>query len=167
MADAVTLTSYVLAGLPEEDRAPAMFIVLDHVSTELTRESGRRFIVVDEGWRLMQHALTATFVQGLAKTLRKRNAGLMLLTQDVTDVIGTPAGEAVVTNAASQILMRQASQAVPRLAELFNLTPPERTWLLNAQTGEGLLLAGGRRAPFRAVASRAEHAIITGEELAA
>jgi len=155
-------TAYVLSGLPEEDRAPAMFLVLDHIWGSLAHNQTRLLIVVDEGWRLMQHAETARFVQALAKTLRKRNAGLLLLTQDVSDVLQTPVGEAVVTNASSQVLMRQAPQAMPRLTDLFTLTEAEVSWLLSAQQGEGLLLAAGKRVPFRTVASRVEAEIIAG-----
>jgi hypothetical protein len=155
-------TAYVLSGLPEEDRAPAMFLVLDHIWGSLAHNQTRLLIVVDEGWRLMQHSETARFVQALAKTLRKRNAGLLLLTQDVSDVLQTPVGEAVVTNASSQVLMRQAPQAMPRLTDLFTLTEAEVSWLLSAQQGEGLLLAAGKRVPFRTVASRVEAEIIAG-----
>ena len=40
-----------------------------------------------------------------------------------------------------------------RLAELFRLTPAEQSWLLSAQRGEGLLMAQGRRVPFRVIAT--------------
>jgi hypothetical protein len=154
--------AYVLAGLPEEDRAPAMFLVLDRVWSGLSSNATPTLVVVDEAWWLMQYPDTARFLQRLAKTARKRRAGLTLITQDVADVLANPVGEAVVTNAAVQILMRQAVQAMPRLAELFQLTRAEQSWLLNAQQGEGLLLAMGKRVPFKAVSSDVEAALING-----
>jgi hypothetical protein len=69
-------------------------------------------------------------------------------------------GEAIVTNSALQILMKQAPQAVPRLADLFRLTHTEQSWLLNAQPGEGLLLAQGKRAPFQLLPSGEEERLI-------
>jgi TraG P-loop domain len=154
------LVAYVLAGLPEEDRAPAMFLVLDRIWAQLTRSASRTFVVVDEAWWLMQYPDTARFLFRLAKTARKRNSGLTLLTQDVTDVLESPMGEAIVTNASLQILMRQAPQAMPRLARLFQLTEPEQSWLLTAGKGEGLMLAQGKRVPFRIVASDEEVRLI-------
>jgi len=154
------LVAYLLDGLPEEDRAPAMFIVLDHVWRGLGPTAGRKLVVLDEAWWLMQYPDTARFLFRLAKTARKRRTGLTLITQDVTDVLESPLGEPLITNSALQILMKQAPQAVPRLAELFRLTPAEQSWLINARPGEGLLLAAGKRVPFEAVASDAEAQLI-------
>jgi len=101
------------------------------------------------------------------KTARKRRAGLTLVTQDVGDVLSSNDGEAVITNSAVQILMKQAPQAMPRLAELFRLTRAEQTWLLNAEQGEGLLVAQGRRVPLKVVATDEEARLIACREVAA
>jgi type IV secretory pathway VirB4 component len=154
----------VLAGLPEEERAPAMFLVLDRIWAQLARSSDPTLVVVDEAWWLMQYPDTARFLFRLAKTARKRNAGLTLVTQDVTDVLESPLGEAIVTNAALQILMKQAPQAMPRLAKLFQLTEPEQSWLLTARQGEGLMLAQGKRVPFQVMASDEEIRLIQSGE---
>jgi TraG P-loop domain/Helicase HerA, central domain len=158
------LVAFLLDGLPEEDRAPAMFMVLDHLWRGLGQTSERTLVVLDEAWWLMQYPDTARFLFRLAKTARKRRAGLTLVTQDVTDVLESPLGEPVITNSALQVLMKQAPQAIPRLADLFRLTPAEQSWLLNARPGEGLLLAAGKRVPFEVVASEAEARLIRQAE---
>jgi len=157
---ALGATAFVMADLSEEDRAPAMFLVLNHIWSALGQNRRPAFLVVEEGWRLMRYPDTALFVQTLAKGIRKRGGGLTLVTQDVGDVLASPVGEAVVTSSATQVLMRQAVQAMPRLADLFQLTQAEQSWLLSAQRGEGLLLAAGKRVPFRAVASDEEDRVI-------
>ncbi len=154
------LVTYVLAGLPDEDRAAAMFCVLDHIWSSLGSGGARTLVVVDEAWWLMRHPDTARFIHRLVKTARKRNIGLSLVTQDVPDVLASPLGESVITNSAVQILMKQAPQALPGLAALFRLTPAEQTWLLNARQGEGLLMAQGKRVPFQVVASPEEDRLI-------
>ncbi len=159
--------AYVLAGLPEEERAAAMFLVLDRIWRALAESVRPTLVVVDEAWWLMRHADTAAFLFRLVKTARKRRAGLTLVTQDVGDVLSSNDGEAVITNSAVQILMKQAPQAMPRLAELFRLTRAEQTWLLNAQQGEGLLVAQGRRVPLKVVATDEEARLIAGREVAA
>jgi hypothetical protein len=53
---------------------------------------------------------------------------------------------------------------MPRLAELFRLTPAEQSWLLNAQRGEGLLVARGKRVPFQVIATDEESRLIEGNE---
>src|SRR6059036_1196030 len=136
---------YVLAGLPEEERAAAMFLVLDRIWTSLADSVRPTLVVVDEAWWLMRHPDTAAFLFRLVKTARKRRAGLTLVTQDVRDVLASPDREATITNSALQILMKQAPQAMPRLADLFRLSRAEQSWLLNAQRGDGLLVAQARR----------------------
>jgi len=124
-------------------------------------------VVVDEAWWLMRHPDTAAFLFRLIKTARKRHAGLTLITQDVGDVLASPDGEPLIANAALQILMKQAPQAMPRLAELFRLTRAEQSFLLGAERGEGLLLARGKRVPFAVVATDEEARRIAGREPAA
>ena len=158
------LRAYVLSGLPEEDRAPAMFIVLDHLWAALADNSEPALVLVDEAWWLMQYPDTARFLFRLAKTARKRKAGLTLVTQDVSDVLASPLGAAAVTNSALQVLMKQAPQAIEPLARLFRLTGAEQSWLLNARPGEGLLLAQGKRVPFQVLASQAEARLIEAAE---
>ncbi len=157
-------SAYVLAGLPEEEREVAMFCVLDRIWRGLAHSSIPTLVVVDEAWWLMRHPDTAAFLFRMVKTARKRRAGLTLITQDVGDVLTSPDGEAVLANSALQILMRQAPQAMPRLAELFRLTRAEQSWLLGAQQGEGLLVAQGRRVPFQVVATDEEARLIAQRE---
>jgi type IV secretory pathway VirB4 component len=158
--------AYVLAGLPDEERVAAMFLVLDRIWAGLADSGQQTLVVVDEAWWLMRHPDTASFLFRLAKTARKRRAGLTLITQDVSDVLARPEGEAMIANSALQVLMKQAPQAMPRLAELFRLTPAEQSWLLNAQRGEALMVAQGKRAPFQVIATDEEARLIAGKGVA-
>jgi hypothetical protein len=105
---------------------------------------------------LLRDGEGARFLFRMAKAARKRTTGLTVVTQDAADVLGTDLGLAVVSNAATQILMRQAPQAIDAVTAAFRLTAGEARLLLNAPQGEGLLVAGHTRIPFRAVASPAE-----------
>jgi type IV secretory pathway VirB4 component len=97
----------------------------------------------------------------MCKAGRKRNAGLTVVTQDAADVLGTDLGQAVVSNAATQILLRQAPQAIDAVGEAFGLTAGEKRLLLAARRGQGLLISGANRTGFEAVSSPAEHATAT------
>jgi hypothetical protein len=91
---------------------------------------------------------------------------LCVITQDAADVLSTDLGLAVVSNAATQVLMRQSTQSIDAVAEAFNLTGGESRMLLSAARGEGLLVCGRSRIPFRSVGSRSEHVLaVTGMEL--
>jgi type IV secretory pathway VirB4 component len=95
----------------------------------------------------------------MAKSSRKRRAGLTVVTQDAADLLGSDLGLAVVSNAATQILLRQAPQAIDAVTATFGLTAGERQYLLSADRGQGLLLAGTDRVAFQQVCSGKEHSL--------
>ncbi len=109
----------------------------------------------------MKEPAGARFLFRMAKAARKQWAGLAVITQDADDLLGTELGQAVVTNAATQILLRQAPQAIDHVATAFRLSAGERAYLLSATRGQGLVMSGSSRAAFAAVSSPAEHAVAT------
>lgn len=155
--------------LADELRAPGMLLALDAIwrdvdlpGTTMDHRVGRlpqarRLVVVDEAWTLLREGEGARFLYRLAKAARKRRAGVAVVTQDAADLLGSDLGQAVIANAATQILMCQAPQAIERIAETFSLTGGEARMLLAAGRGEALLLAGSHRVAFQTVASAREH----------
>ena len=151
-----------LAGVEATARPGVMAVVLDALWRRVTSgEHRRRELVVDEAWQLLGEAAGAEFCQRLARTARKHWCGLTVVSQDAADVLSSDASRAVVTNAATQVLLAQAPQGVEALAQSFSLSAGERSYLLSAQPGEGVLSGGGERIAFRAQASPVEHALVT------
>ncbi len=97
----------------------------------------------------------------MAKATRKHWAGLTVATQDAADVLGSDLGKAVVANAATQILLRQAPQAIDEITRTFDLSAGERQFLLSADRGQGLLSTGPQRVAFQSIASPVEHRLVT------
>jgi hypothetical protein len=158
------LVAWSLRELPEELKTAGIVLALDAIWRQVTGlgQPAGRLVVVDEAWLLMRQAEGARFLFRMAKAARKHGAGLAVVTQDAEDVLGSQLGRAVVANAATQILLRQAPQAIGQVAEAFGLSAGEREFLLSARRGEGLLAAGAtERVAFRAVASDFEHELAT------
>ena len=122
----------------------------------------RRLVVVDEAWTLMRETEGARFLARMAKSARKRRAGLAVVTQDATDLLSSDLGQIVVANSATQILMRQAPQAIDTVAAAFALSAGESRMLMSAERGQALLLSGTHRVPFVPVASDTEHVLAAG-----
>ncbi|HZD15008.1 MAG TPA: hypothetical protein VE196_07750, partial [Pseudonocardiaceae bacterium] len=156
------LVSFSLRALPDELRPAATMLVLDHIWRQVcdTRTRRRRLVVIDEAWMLMRHPTAAAWLFQMAKQFRKRWAGLTFCSQDVADVLGTELGQAVISNSATQILLRQAPQAIDQITHMFALSGGERSYLLRAGQGEALLTGGTHRVAFRAHASAAEDHLI-------
>ncbi|MEV6495326.1 DUF87 domain-containing protein, partial [Actinoplanes sp. NPDC051633] len=132
--------------LADELRAPGMLLALDAIWRDVDTPAvhsaltPRRLVVVDEAWTLLRDGEGARFLSRLAKSARKRRAGLAVITQDVGDLLGSDLGQVVIANAATQILLRQAPQAINVVADVFGLTAGEARLLLSARRGQGLLL---------------------------
>jgi len=167
------LVVWSLRHLPDELRTVGTLLALDSIWSAIdtphprggSARQGRRrrLVVVDEAWLLMRDGEGARFLFRMAKAARKRSAGLCVITQDAADVLSTDLGLAVVSNAATQVLMRQSTQSIDAVAEAFSLTGGESRMLLSASRGEGLLVSGRSRIPFRSVGSRSEHKLaVTG-----
>ncbi len=155
------LVVFSLRDLPDELKAAGTLLTLDAIWRRVSDPArrNRRLVIVDEAWLLMAERSGAEFLFRMAKSARKHWAGLTVVTQDAADLLGSPLGQAVVANAATQILLRQAPQTIDTLAEAFGLSAGERAYLLGASRGQGLLAAGQDRVAFSALASPAEDAI--------
>ena len=157
------LVVFSLRDLPDELRAAGTLLTLDAIWRRVADPARRRrrLVIVDEAWLLMRDPEGAKFLYRAAKSARKHWCGLAVVTQDAADLLGSPLGTAVVANAATQILLRQAPQAIDALAESFGLSQGERAYLLGAAQGDGLLASGSDRVAFHVLASPAEHRLVT------
>ncbi|MEU5874254.1 DUF87 domain-containing protein [Glycomyces sp. NPDC047369] len=152
-----------LAAVPPELAPVVTLVVLDQIWRSLRPGGPRTLVVVDEAWRMLRTGQGAAWLSQVAKSARKRNAGLAVVTQDAEDVTGSELGRTVIHNSATQVLMRQAAQAVDAIASAFKLTAAATALITSARLGEGLLLGGGAQLGFRAIASPAEHRLaLTG-----
>ncbi|MEV5710294.1 conjugal transfer protein TraC [Actinoallomurus sp. NPDC052274] len=157
------LVVFSLRDVPEELKTVATLLTLDATWRRISdpRDRRRRFVIVDEAWLLLRDGEGAKFLYRLAKSARKYWAGLTVVTQDATDVLASDLGRAVVSNSATQILLRQAPQAIDQVCDAFRLSDGERAFLLAADRGEALLSCGSQRVALRSLASPAEHRICT------
>ncbi len=149
--------------LEPELRPIAMFILLHYTWNLIRSQRKKRIMVVDEAWWMMQHPDAAAFLFSIAKRCRKYFLGLTTITQDVEDFMKSPFGKPIVTNSAMQILLKQSPAAIDMVAQTFNLTDEEKFLLLESNVGEGIFLAGLKRAAIKVVASYTEDQVITSD----
>jgi PrgI family protein/TraG P-loop domain len=158
------LMVWSLRHLADEIRPVGMLLALDAIDTLIDTpghdgQLRRRLVIVDEAWLLMRDGEGARFLLKMAKTVRKRGAGLTVVTQDTADLLACDLGMAVVSNSATQILLQQSAQAIDIVADRFALTAGEARALLSAARGTALLVSGAGRTMFQVVASKAEDSV--------
>jgi len=160
------LVVFSLRDLSEELKTGGTLLALDAIWRKVARGERRpRVVVVDEAWWLLGAGRDAgaRFLRRLAKSARKHWCGLTTITQDAADVLSSELGQAVVTNAAHQVLLGQSPQAMEALARAFNLSEGEQSYLLTCDRGQGILAVGTERAALQVVASEAEHRLATSD----
>lgn len=107
----------------------------------------RKRVLVDEAWMLTNknmagHEFTATYLETMSRRIRKRNGGLLVASQNFREFADNPQGQAVLTNAAVNIFLRQTSTDIDDVQRIFKLSDGERGYLLSARKGCFLLRAG-------------------------
>ncbi len=155
------LTVFNIRDLEDELRPVAMYIVLNYIWNKTKSDKKKRLLIVDEAWQLMKYEDSANFLFSLAKRARKYGLGITTITQDVEDFMGSKMGQAIVANASMQILLKQSTSAVDRLAEVFKLTSEEKKRLSQFPIGQGLFFAGQNHVHIQIAASPTETKLIT------
>ncbi len=155
------LIVFSIRDLEDELRPIAMYIILNFIWNLVRAELKKRVMIIDEAWWMMKYPDSASFLFGLAKRARKYYLGITTITQDVEDFLASPYGRPIITNSSLQILLKQSPATVDITAKAFNLTDVEKNYLLEADVGQGLFVAGLKRAAIQIVPSYFEDKLIT------
>ncbi len=155
------LVVFSVRDLEDELRPIAIYAVINYIWNVVRSERKKRIMVIDEAWWLMQHEDSARFIYALVKRCRKYFLGVTTITQDVNDFLRSQYGQAIVTNSALQLLMKQSPAAVDLVQKVFMLTESEKYLLLESAVGEGIFFAGLKHAAIKVVASYTEDQIVT------
>ncbi len=152
---------FSIRDMEEELRPVAMYLVLQFVWNLIRSQLKKRIMIIDEAWVLMKYKTGADFLHGIAKRCRKYWLGLTTITQDIPDFMDSPYGQPIVNNSSIQILFKQSPAPIDVVKKTFNLTDEEKYLLLQADIGEGIFIAGLKRAAIKVVASYTEDQIVT------
>ncbi len=157
------LVCFSVRDLEDELRPIAIYTIINYIWNIVRSQMKKRVLVIDEAWWMMQHEDSAKFIFALVKRCRKYYLGVTTITQDVNDFLHSPYGQAIVTNSAMQILLKQSAAAIDLVQKTFLLTEGERYLLLECGVGEGIFFAGNKHVAMKVVASYTEDQLITSD----
>lgn len=141
-----------------------MFIVLEYVWNKIKLGDGkRRMLVIDEAWMLMQNQQSLDYVNRVARTARKFNAGLSIITQQVGDFVKY-GGDSIIGNAQMHVLLKQSKSDLKEVSDQFGLSKSEESFLKTASPGEALIYAGGNHTAVQVVSHQFEHILCTTKQ---
>jgi len=157
------LVTFSVRDLEDELRPMAIYNLVNYVWNIVRSERKKRMLIIDEAWWLMMHEDSAKFIHALVKRCRKYYLGVTTITQDVNDFLRSQYGQAIVTNSALELLLRQSPASIDMIQKTFMLTEGEKYLLLESAVGEGIFFAGLKHAAIKIVASYTEDQLITSD----
>jgi conjugal transfer ATP-binding protein TraC len=155
------LVVFSVRDLEDELRPMAIYSLINYIWNVVRSEKKKRLLIIDEAWWLMTHEDSAKFIYALVKRARKYFLGVTTITQDVNDFLRSSYGQAIVTNSALQLLLKQSPASVDIIKKTFMLTEGEKYLLLESAVGEGIFFAGLKHAAIKIVASYTEDQLVT------
>lgn len=91
--------------------------LMNRIATEMYTTSGRKVLVLDEAWELMDDPIMAKAVEALYRKVRKNSGAVVFITQGVGDLFQSPNGRAIYANSAWQLVLEQRAESVDAAIE--------------------------------------------------
>ncbi len=147
--------------LPESLRQLMHLVIAQFVQNQVKASTQKRLLVIDEAWLLLEHEESARFIAGLVRRARKYYLGVSIISQQANDFLQNAYGQAIASQSALRILMRQDTTTINKVASEFKLSEYEEKFLLTCERGEALIIADQHHVAVKVTASENEHPLIT------
>ncbi len=124
----------------DEKRDPAMYLLTSLIWNLVNKNNNRqRMLFIDEAHKLLTDPEVAIFYRELVKQARKRNVGVVSITQDVEDFLDSEYGKAIITNSETKILLKQSYATLGDIGTIYPMTDEEKQQLGHLAIGEVVL----------------------------
>jgi len=128
----------------DEKRDPAMYLLTSLIWNLVNKNNQRkRALFIDEAHKLLVDPEVAVFYRELVKQARKRNVGVISVTQDVEDFLRNEYGKAIITNSETKILLKQSYASLSEVGTIYPMTDEEKQQLGHLGVGEIVLFREG------------------------
>lgn len=105
----------------------------------LVEDEHPTLLILDEAWKLLDDPYFEARLKDWMLTMRKKNVAVVLLTQRVSHIKNSAAGDAILESAVTRLIYPSAFNTEAELAPL-NLTPTESTFLQISNVDNHLVL---------------------------
>lgn len=146
------IVSFDIQKLGRQLHAIGLLVVLDFIFNRITenRESKRKtYVFIDEIYLLFMYENAAEYLYALWKRVRKYNAALTGITQNVSDLLESNTAKTMLSNSELIVMLNQAPSDRDILADLLQLNAVEKIKITDADVGSGLMKVGGSYIPFK------------------
>lgn len=137
----------------------AMFTIVEHLARRSQRVrnqhahrgpwGGRGFLVIDEGWKMLERRSTGRWINEQARRSRHNRLFLIAITQQLSDFTQHPEGAALVSQSSMQLFLSQVDEQAKIIQSTLGLTDQETETIAGLRTVKGeyaeAFLCNGRR----------------------
>lgn len=104
-----------------------------------------KLFVIDEGWFVTSMESTGQILEDVARSGRKENVHLLFLSQEPSDILDNPYGQAVLNNSATIFLFGLKADLARKLQGVLRLSDMERDQIEGLDRGHALMRADDHR----------------------
>lgn len=108
----------------------------------------RTWAYIDEFYLLLQSESSAVFLQQVWKRARKWMGVMTGITQNVEDLLNSPAARGIINNCNFILMLNQSPIDRMNLATLLKISEAQLSYITNSDPGQGLLYNGKTIVPF-------------------
>ncbi len=142
---------YDIRELDEQLRPVGMVVTLDAIFNRVIRnwrQGKRTWILADEFYILFRYSFSAEFFYRLFKRMRKYNAFITAVSQNVDEILRSDTARLMLANSELLVMLNQAATDREELAKLLNISENQLSYITNVPAGHGLIRCGGAIIPF-------------------
>jgi len=152
--------SYNLLEIPDTVQDAIMYqIMLKQFAFMINKASGKRTLVVDEAWRLMQKESES--IKSLVKLCRYFGLSVELSTQDLGDISMTDVGDSVLGNCETKYIFGLEHSERDKVKATFGLTDDQADFITGVRKkGECLFISSGVVTKLKIIAAPIEKLLI-------
>lgn len=146
-----SLIVYNIKNIGTNMRELALKVCMNDIWNKLMenrRKNRWTWFYVDEFHLLLNNNSTAEFMKSVYKRARKFQGVPTGITQNVEELLSSPAARAIINNSSFIKMLNQSAMDRAMLADLLKLSETDLEFITNVGAGEGLLYTGQQTIPF-------------------
>ena len=101
-----------------------------------------KVLVIEEAWFVLRMESTASILSNIARSGRKENCHLIVMTQDIDEVLNSEHGAAVIKNSATVMLHALKPATATTLQRVLDLSDKERDEISGLDKGQAIYAGG-------------------------
>lgn len=113
-------------------------VIMDAFVAKMRNIKGKKIIMFDEAWAALSNDEMSGLIQWLAKTARKFNSKLIVVTQELNDILTSKVGKALINNCSEKLLLDLSNfkENFDEIQSILSLNDFQKAQILSINKGK-------------------------------